>query len=281
MLRYKMTENSSNSSIGKSGNTKQISPSKHWCFTFNNYTQDDIKLFQEVSSNSSKRYIFQEELGENGTPHLQGYIEFIDKIRPKNLYDTKIHWEKCRKIKDSISYCSKEDTRNGEIYCHNIRIPKKVRILDDSMLFDWEKDIIDIIQQEPDDRSIHWFFENEGCAGKSTFCKYLAVKFNALIVGARASDMKYMIVKYEEINGVYPDIIIMDISRSNDINDIDYDGIEQVKNGLFMNSKYECCQVIMNCPHIICFANSPPMKDAMSMDRWKISKVKKNSNLIK
>ena len=269
-----MSENSSNSSIEKSGNTKQISPSKHWCFTFNNYTGDDIIKFQEVSSNSSKRYVFQEELGENGTPHLQGYIEFIDKVRPKNMYDTKIHWEKCRNIKNSILYCSKDDTRNGEIYCHNIRLPKKVKILEEDKLYSWQRDIIDIIKEEPDDRTINWFYEKSGCAGKSTFCKYLAVKHNALIVGARATDMKYMIVKYEELHGVYPEVIIMDISRSNEINDIDYDGIEQVKNGLFMSSKYECCQVIMNSPHIICFANDKPMTCAMSEDRWNIIKLK-------
>ena len=268
-----MSENSSNSSMGKSGNTKQISPSKHWCFTFNNYSEDDIKTFEEVSSNSSKRYVFQEELGENGTPHLQGYIEFIDKVRPKNMYDTKIHWEKCRNIKNSIAYCSKEDTRNGKVYCHNIRIPKKVRILDESQLRDWQQYIINIISKEADDRTINWFYEEKGNAGKSTFCKYLAVKHDALIVGARATDMKYMIVKYEEQHGVYPDVIIMDIARSNAIEDIDYDGIEQVKNGLFMSSKYECCQVIMNSPHIICFANDRPKKSAMSKDRWNIREI--------
>lgn len=273
MLRYKMSQNSSNSSIEKSGNTKQISPSKHWCFTFNNYTQDDIKSFQELSSNSSKRYVFQEEIGEEGTIHLQGYIEFNEKLRPKKLYDNKIHWEKCRNIKKSILYCSKDDTRNGEIYCHNIRLPKKVKILNESDLYSWQHDIIKIIKEEPDDRTINWFWEHNGCAGKSTFCKYLAVQHNALIVGARATDMKYMIVKYEELHGVYPDIIIMDIARSNDTNDIDYDGIEQVKNGLFMSSKYECCQVIMNCPHIICFANAKPNKNAMSEDRWNIKRI--------
>ena len=273
MLRYKMSENSSNSSIGKSGNTKQISPSKHWCFTFNNYTQDDIKQFQKISSNSSNKYVFQEEIGEEGTRHLQGYIEFKEKLRPKNLFDNKIHWEKCRNIKKSILYCSKEDTRNGEIYCHNIRLPKKVKVLNENQLYPWQHDIIKIIKEEPDDRTINWFYEHDGCAGKSTFCKYLAVEHHALIVGARASDMKYMIVKYEELHGVYPDIIIMDIARSNNIDDIDYDGIEQVKNGLFMNSKYECCQVVMNNPHIICFANDKPLMCAMSTDRWNVVKI--------
>ena len=75
------TKSSSNSSRGV-GNTKppcnkkkQISCSKHWCFTLNNYTSEDIS---KISSNSSiVLYVFQEETGENGTKHLQGYIEFF------------------------------------------------------------------------------------------------------------------------------------------------------------------------------------------------------------
>jgi hypothetical protein len=140
-------------------------------------------------------------------------------------------------------------------------------------LYDWQKDIISIIQQEPDDRTIHWFWEKVGCSGKSTFCKYLAVKHNALIVSSKASDMKYMIVKFEEQYGVYPEIIIMDIARSKDTCNIDYEGIEEVKNGLFMSSKYECCQVIMNCPHIICFANDSPNRGDMSKDRWHVVNI--------
>ena len=100
-------ENSSNSSTINltNGNTKrQISPAKHWCFTHNNYTQQDIEKL--CSSIVPVKYVFQEETGTEGTKHLQGYVEFKKKIRPKSLgWSDQIHWEKCRNIKASIAYC--------------------------------------------------------------------------------------------------------------------------------------------------------------------------------
>ncbi|GAC77845.1 replication protein, partial [uncultured marine virus] len=123
-----MAANSSNSSKGKSGNTRQISPSKHWCFTLNNYTIEDIEL---ICSNSSiEKYIFQEEVGELGTPHLQGYMKFKTKVRPKSVFKTnKISWGKTKDIKASIVYCQKEDTRAGKIFTKGIKIIKPLKCL--------------------------------------------------------------------------------------------------------------------------------------------------------
>ena len=141
-----MSKNSSNSSKGKSGNTKQISPAKHWVFTLNNYTKDDITSF---SSNSSiKRYIFQEETGESGTPHLQGYLEFSTKKRPKSVFkNQKIHWEKCKNVKASIEYCCKEDTRTGKIFNKNIMIIEPIKCLSREKLYPWQEKVVSIIEK--------------------------------------------------------------------------------------------------------------------------------------
>ena len=104
----------------KFGNTKQISPAKHWVFTLNNYTKDNINTICE--ERSTKRYSFQEEIGESGTPHLQGYLEFITKRRPLSVFkDLGAHWEKCKNVKASIAYTQKADTRAGKLYLKKIR----------------------------------------------------------------------------------------------------------------------------------------------------------------
>ena len=149
------------------GNTKPPSPAKHWCFTFNNYK--DLPSFVDFCSTCSKidSYIFQEETGESGTPHLQGYLKFEPKQRPMTifkLYPT-IHWEKCRSPADAIKYCTKSDTRTGNIYNKKIPIPKPLKLIKN--LYEWQTKIIDIIKTEPDDRTIHWIWETKGNRGKS------------------------------------------------------------------------------------------------------------------
>jgi len=92
---------------------------RNWCFTLNNYTQEDIKNF----CSSNYNYVFQEETGKNGTPHLQGVIMYNNArtfTHMKKL-NNKCHWEPCRNKQASISYCSKNDTRTGQIYT-NIKI---------------------------------------------------------------------------------------------------------------------------------------------------------------
>lgn len=257
---------------GGFGNTIQIPPSRHWCFTLNNYTPNDIVDFVNYgSSNSSIKFVFQEETGEHGTPHLQGYIDFGVKLRPKKLFNDKIHWEKCRNIKKSIEYCQKENTRTGQVFYCGLKRPKTLKLI--TKLRQWQKHILDICLAEPDDRTIYWFYEKIGGVGKSAFVKLLCAKHGALLCSGKASDIKYLIVKYNEKHNAYPEIILYDIPRSS-LDYVSYTGIEEVKNGCFTSSKYECEMVIMNSPHIICFANEEPDYNTMSKDRWKVAEIK-------
>lgn len=265
-----MVKNSSNSSKGILGNTKQISPSKHWCFTLNNYTTDDINTFRNIDSSIVPKYIFQEETGENGTPHLQGYLAFSTKKRPKSIFENKrIHWEKCRSIKHSIDYCKKGDTRSGECYARGIPLPYKLNI----NLFDWQKDIVEILRQDPDDRSIYWIWESQGCRGKTTFAKWLFLNYEGVVVlSGKGTDMKNGIVKYEEKTGFLPKIVIINVPRSNS-GFLSYTGIEEIKDMFFFSGKYEGGMVCGANPHLLIFANESPDYERMSEDRWKVINI--------
>lgn len=43
-----------------------------WCFTVNNWNEDQYKKLQELPCNYM---VIGKEIGDNGTPHLQGYLE--------------------------------------------------------------------------------------------------------------------------------------------------------------------------------------------------------------
>ena len=259
---------------------KTVNPAKNWRFTFNNYTQKELKdILIILDSAICSRYVINEETGENsGIEHLQGYVEFKKKIRPKNILIDKVHWDICSYPKKAIAYCSKAETRTGKIYSKNIKFKKEIKTLCENQLFDWQKFIINIINTEPNDRDIYWFYHEIGGKGKSVFCKYLCLKYNCILLSGRATDMKYGVVKYVEKNLNYPEIILLDIPRSSE-KYLSWSGIEEVKNACFFSPKFDSDMCIGNCPHMFIFANFEPERVNLSKDRWKIYSIEDDKTL--
>jgi hypothetical protein len=95
-------------------------------FTLNNYTENDVIVLSNlhehrVRGNVIANYvIFQKEVGREGTPHLQGYMEFPIARRwvsLKRVNDTlnRCHFENRRGNQEqAIAYCSKTGT-NGRV----------------------------------------------------------------------------------------------------------------------------------------------------------------------
>lgn len=225
-----MSSNSSNSS-GEEGNTsssqkKQISPAKRWLFVLNNYTEDEINKIVPIIKEYCLVGIIGKEVGEKGTPHLQGYFEFKKKARPKGIFNNKrIHFKPCKgNRKSNIDYCSKD---NEVILWWGCEEPYKVKIPN---MFQWQKWIIkNVLNVKPDDRSIYWFYEEDGCAGKTTFQKWIFQNYNNVIVTAGAiGDMKNGVLNYIDTNGIFPKVVLVNIPRVNS-NHCSIAGLECIK----------------------------------------------------
>lgn len=86
---------------------------RRWCFTINNYTEQSLlRLKQDLSSISINYAIIAKEIGENNTPHLQGFISFKERQRftqMKKLMPT-AHLEQAKgNDKQNEDYCKKQD----------------------------------------------------------------------------------------------------------------------------------------------------------------------------
>jgi len=260
------------SNIGDAeGNTissapKRVSTSKYWCFTWNNYGEDALSKLSNKFVGLS--WIAGEEVGEEGTPHLQGYVECDKLIRPMEYFSLpkEIHWEKRKGNQaQNVAYCSKDGKWHG-----TLKPKRPLKLIKPDR--DWQVNLLKIIDEEPDDRTIHWLWETVGNVGKSAMTKYLVANHGALVCSGKAADMKYLILKYNEKHGEYPELIIFDIPRTS-LDYLSYSGLEEIKNGCFASTKYECDMVVMNCPHVVCFANELPDMSKVSRDRWNIIKI--------
>ncbi len=94
---------------------EKVMQSRRWVFTLNNYTPEEVTAINSFhDSNKCKFLIYQLEKGENGTPHVQGYVVFSGNQRLRAVRElvARGHWETARGDHAScVAYSSKNDTR--------------------------------------------------------------------------------------------------------------------------------------------------------------------------
>lgn len=236
--------------------------------------------------------------------HLQGYLSLKNRIRLgglKKKYGSHAHWEIARGTDEqNRRYCSKENTvleigtpvlprSNKRKLIERFREdPEEFKIEDPSKyrrclaiesletarknsewvheLKDWQKQLINHIECEPDDRSIIWVYGPNGNEGKSTFAKHLSLKPGwGYLEGGKTENMMHIITMDPDNNWV------IDIPRSHS-EYLNYSVIEKIKNRVLINTKYEPCVIRKDGQnvHVIVLANVEPDYCKISEDRIKI-----------
>jgi len=251
---------------------KQTLQFSKWCYTLNNPIETDYLEIEKMKI-LSKKLVYQLEEGENKTPHIQGYVEFLKKIRISGCKKvlSRAHWEKCNNEEASIKYAQKNEGRLAAPVLYGF--PKAVKDpLSTKILKPFQAEVIAELQHEPDDRCVMWYWEEIGSVGKTSLSKHLVIHFNALVLNGKQGDMFNAIVNWKLKKDDFPTVIIIDIPRSA-IDFVSWSAIEKIKDGLFYSGKYEGDMCCFNSPHVICFANSEPPIEKLSADRWKIKKI--------
>lgn len=242
----------------------------YWCFTYNNPVDGTGEQLCHTLRAECDWFVFQEETGKEGTKHFQGTLKLKKRQRLTEIrrFDPNIHWEPTKSVNASKVYCTKNETRTGPIYTHGVEVPWQPKIMS-FVPYGWQTQVIDIIRTEPDERTIHWFWESKGGLGKTTLCKYLVAKHNAIIVSGKGTDIFHALSKHkpQDIK-----IVVIDIPRSQ-LDYVSIGAIEKVKDGLFQSGKYEGCTMLYDCPHVFIFANAAPKKEDFSEDRWHIVEI--------
>lgn len=249
--------------------TKKDKKKRTWFFTWNSYPENFVKVITETQPT---KYAFQLEEGtETKQLHIQGILMYKNPIRFNTLqkWFPGIHIELPKSIEHAVAYCQKLESRVEGPWVYGWEKIKHYRKPD----FPWQTKLMEIIQQEQKTadesdtipRSIHWIWEDNGAQGKTHFAKYMAMEHKALVVSGSAADIMYAATMYKK----HLRIAIIDIPRVNE-NHVSYRALEQLRNGLWFNTKYESGMVAIPSPVVIIFANEPPDINKLSLDRWRI-----------
>lgn len=238
-------------------------------FVLNNYTEEEVRALRAVIPEICIKGGWGHEVGESGTPHLQGGLWLKKRVRFRTLQTTypeafgRASFRLIRNEEALIKYIQKD----GDTWLYGF--PKPIKTIEN--LYDWQQEIVNIYNTEPDDRKVYWFWESVGGVGKSQFVKYMVVKYKCLFCdGGKKQDLINLVFNnnMDECKAV-----IWDIPRSTK-GRISYATLESIKNGLVCNTKYETGVKVFNSPHIFVFANFPPDdEEQLSADRWVIKEL--------
>lgn len=245
------------------GNTKTPGSQLYlWMITLPAENIEAPELSQNLSG-FCKKFVFQKEKGEKtGYLHWQIFIslktkEYFNTV--KNLFPSSAHIEPVKDGWKAAKYCEKSETRVEGPYNEKTEFLKLI-----TELYPWQAMIRDICLETPDDRTVRWVWESAGNRGKTQFCKYMAVKHGAVVLGNGAFKDIAMALPAN------PKIVLFNLTR--DLEEkVNYSALEAIKDGMIFSGKYESKMKIFDSPHVIVFANFPPRKESMSLDRWVIT----------
>lgn len=276
---------------------------KTWMFTLNNYTDEQVAWCTSYSTlDNVTRMTVSKEVGESGTPHLQGCITWRSNktlVACKKLL--KAHWTKADSPGEAHAYPVKADSDvfvqvNKKSQGNRVDLDEmKKAILDCDTMHEvmmvpgvhkyhgwakslwatrplqaesieefrpWQHKLYLEMLEDADDRKILWYYDEKGGSGKTTMAMHMVTMGGFYCDNGKTADVVYAYANQR--------IIVVDIARSTK-GRVNYEVIEMLKDGIMFSSKYESHTKIRNEPaHLVVMSNFLPDKSKMSMDRWDI-----------
>ena len=129
----------------------------------------------------------------------------------------------------------------------------------------WQATLYERLRLRPDKREIIFVVDLVGNKGKSWFARYYCdIHDDAqIIVPGKKADMSFW--TRDDCTTYF-----LDCPRSKQGEFIQYDFLEELKNGYIFSPKYESKVKKINTPHVIVLMNEMPCMDKLSMDRYNI-----------
>lgn len=290
-----------------------MSRARHWCFTLNNYEAEDIERLTGLQAEVDYIIFGKENASTGtphlqGFVSFKTRVRratAIERIGQAHLTVT-------RNIDQAIEYCKKEGDfteigtrpRNnqgrrsdlddfkaavvaGELRIATLRaqysdvvaryprfvhdfiqdnIPKKA--VDAHPLRDWQQQLNHDLLLPPDRRKIIFIVDFTGNTGKSWFCHYYCgLHENAqVILPGKKADMSFVLDPLIRV-------LFVDAPRSKQGEYLQYDFLEDVKNGYVFSPKYESRIKTMDKVHVVVMMNEMPDRLKLSQDRYDIREI--------
>lgn len=207
-------------------------------------------------------------LSKQNTPYtnIQNVQNVIEKL-----------WENKNVSEALLNVCTNLSEVGGIIAAMD-RKPLDLEDEPETSWFPWQQELYDELSVKcTDDRKIIWYYDDEGCSGKTKFSIHMG-RYKGAITSTNSDPYHVAtiidgFVKQKGRDSIL--IIIFNFTRDYNNHKI-YSAIEQCKDGMITVSKYHSRTLYFDSPHVVVFSNAPPHLDKISKDRWEIRKIDKN-----
>lgn len=291
---------------------KQQAPAANYCFTYNNYTAETEAQLVEWLKANTKYYVVGHEVGEQGTPHLQGYMQLKKKQRMTAIHQqlpVRMHLEPARgSALQNAKYCSKAgdftsagepvvkgqrsdleafkaDVDDGLTYNQALRVHTKVV----ARYPKFAKEYVALVAAEKAPKCEiaefrPWQQAIMDIVAQPPHDRHIHWVFDHDGGKGKTFLAKHLVSvhgAFYSTGGKSTDIIysysgqrivIFDFVRETH-DFVNYGAIESIKNGLMSSNKYESCQKFYPPPHVIVFANFQPADGKLSADRIQLMTI--------
>jgi len=140
----------------------------------------------------------------------------------------------------------------------------------------WQEGLLKYIK--PSNREVIWVIGRKGNEGKTWFQEFLASKFGwsrvicGMDIRMKKSSICHILGKRSLMT---TDIFLFDVGKARTEDNMNYELIEQIKNGRTLAGKFDSKELKFHTPNIIVvFSNEKPDVDQLSKDRWKIFQIR-------
>lgn len=265
---------------------------QYWCFTWNASNEDtlpEVDGLRRYLDERDWRYVFQTEMVSRR--HYQGRIDLKDKsarmvkatllsVFEAGGYDITnltVTPESNASVKTSGSlfYATKTESRvDGPWHDASFVAPQRPIVYNGEdlacmeNLLPWQQEIMDIVNDDPDDRRIVWIYNEVGNAGKSKLQKWLAFRHGARRVPLGTATQ----IKTAVADGTAKSLYMVNLPRVTGSQESQRDlfsALEEIKDGWVESCMYgKEHQLFMKPPHLLIFSNDVPDLKLASADRW-------------
>lgn len=282
---------------------------KNYCFTLNNYTEDDIQRLVELAP-SVGYIVYGKEVGESGTPHLQGFVQFATRIRfdpAKAKISGRCHLERARNAQQARDYCVKDGdfTEFGTLSTSGSRndleefksavkggmlSSEELREHHSKVFASYPRFCVEYIQDHTPDPEIQvyplrtWQEELSQLLNREPDDRKINFVVDLIGNTGKTWFAHYYKKCHRDVQILLPGkkadlaycinqtsrVIFLDAPRCKQNEFIFYDFLEELKNGYIFSGKYESRFKALRKLHVVVLMNEYPDMEKLSQDRYNI-----------